>query len=412
MILPSIDLMEGQAVQLVGGREKVLEVGDPRTLARTFRLAGKIAVVDLDAALGRGHNRSLMRDLIRMAPCRVGGGIRDTETALHWLDEGAVEVVLGTAATPEVLGRLPRRRVIAALDALEGEVVTCGWRHRTGCRVEDRMQALRPLVGGFLVTLVEREGRLGGTDLDRARQLAEAAGDRPLTLAGGITAAAEIAALDRLGIEAQVGRALYQGGLDLAAGLTSCLTSDRADGLWPTVVTDPSGHLLGLAWSDAESVAEAVKRGRGVYHSRRRGLWIKGERSGAIQELLRIDLDCDRDALRFSVRQAEPGFCHQGTWTCFGSHTGGLADLARRLSGLKRQAPLDSFTRRLLHDPSLLARKLLEEAGELAEGETAEEVAWEAADLFYFALVALTRADVPLFQVERELDRRALRVRH
>ena len=88
MIVPSIDLMQGQAVQLVGGREKVLDAGDPRPIAEQFRLAGEIAVVDLDAALGRGANAGLIRELLRIAPCRVGGGIRAAEAARAWLDAG------------------------------------------------------------------------------------------------------------------------------------------------------------------------------------------------------------------------------------------------------------------------------------------------------------------------------------
>ncbi|MBI1849963.1 MAG: phosphoribosyl-ATP diphosphatase, partial [Planctomycetes bacterium] len=122
MIIPSIDLMRGHAVQLVGGREKVLDAGDPRPIAERFALAGEIAVVDLDAALGHGSNTATIRDLLRMAPCRVGGGVRSVEAALEWLDAGATRVVLGTAATPEVLEKLPRDRVIAALDAIDGEV--------------------------------------------------------------------------------------------------------------------------------------------------------------------------------------------------------------------------------------------------------------------------------------------------
>ena len=69
MIIPSVDLMDGSAVQLVGGREKVLDAGDPIPIAERFRLAGEIAVIDLDAALGRGSNAPVIRDLLRIAPC-------------------------------------------------------------------------------------------------------------------------------------------------------------------------------------------------------------------------------------------------------------------------------------------------------------------------------------------------------
>jgi phosphoribosyl-ATP pyrophosphohydrolase len=195
----------------------------------------------------------------------------------------------------------------------------------------------------------------------------------------------------------------------LAEAIAAPLKSDRPDGLWPTVVADERGVALGLAWSDRESLRVAVQRRVGVYHSRSRGLWVKGETSGATQELLRIDLDCDRDALRFTVRQHGAGFCHHDTWTCWGDDRG-LGRLLRRLAERRQNAPPGSYTRRLLDDPSLLRRKLVEEAGELAQVGTPAEVIGEAADVLYFTLMAMVNAGVSLEAVEAELDRRSLRV--
>lgn len=409
MIIPSIDLQGGHAVQLVGGVEKALDAGDPRPLAERFGRLGELAVIDLDAALGRGSNQEVISDLLELAPGRVGGGIRSAEAAIRWLDAGARKVILGTAATPEVLERLPKARVIAALDARHGEVVVEGWTTPTGRAVLERVAELKDLVGGLLVTFVEREGRLGGTDMAFAKQIRQAAGDLPVTIAGGITTADEIAELDQLRLDAQVGMALYSGRLPLAEAFAAPIRSDRPDGLWPTVVVDEQGVALGLSYSDLESLALALERGIGVYRSRRRGLWIKGEKSGATQTLLRVDLDCDRDTLRFTVRQEPPGFCHLGTHGCFGS-SDGLGALLRRLQRRTKSAPEGSYTARLLDDPDLLGAKLREEADELARAEGRDEVVHEAADLFYFTLTRLAREGVSLEEVTRVLDRRALRV--
>jgi phosphoribosyl-ATP pyrophosphohydrolase len=434
VIVPSIDLMNGATVQLVGGRERALELGDPRPFARRFAPVGEIAVVDLDGALRRGSNETLVRELLQLAHCRVGGGIRSSDDARRWLDAGATRVVLGTAARPEILRELPRERVVVALDACDGEVVVDGWRTRTGHRIADRMRELRELAGGFLVTFVEREGRMEGTALERVAELVAAAGDARVTIAGGVTTAAEVAALDRLGADAQVGMALYTGRLGLAEAFSAPLRSDRADSLWPTLVVEESGELLGLAWSDLDSLRVALAERRGVYRSRTRGLWRKGERSGATQELVSVAVDCDRDALRFTVRQRGRGFCHRGTWSCFdadGRSTAGrsFTALVRRLTrASETAAPTDrtgvraapseaagppaanSYTKRLLDDPTLLRAKLIEEAGELADASDADSVVHEAADLLYFTSVALARAGVSLAQVEAELARRALRV--
>jgi phosphoribosyl-AMP cyclohydrolase / phosphoribosyl-ATP pyrophosphohydrolase len=409
MIIPSIDLQAGQAVQLVGGETKALDAGDARPLARRFGLVGEIAVVDLDAALGQGSNAAVVEDLVDLARCRVGGGIRNAASATFWLDRGAQKVVLGTAARQDVLRALPPERVIAALDARHGEVVVEGWRKRTGQGVLERITELRGLVGGFLVTFVEREGRLQGTDLAFAREIRAAAGDAAVTIAGGITTPEEIAELDRLGCDAQVGMALYTGRLGLAEAFAAPLRSDRPDGLWPTVVVDERGVALGLCYSDLASLRAALERSQGVYHSRTRGLWVKGATSGATQELLRVDADCDRDCLRFTVRQQPPGFCHRSTRTCWGEDAG-LGALARRLAERRTVAPAGSYTARLLADPQLLGAKLHEEAGELAAAEARAEVVHEAADVLYFTLATLARHDIDLAEVERALHRRALKV--
>lgn len=409
MIIPSIDLMGGQTVQLVGGKEKALDAGDPRPLAARFARVGEIAVIDLDAALGKGDNRALIENVLEIAPCRVGGGIRDAKTAMRWLDAGATQVILGTAAVPEVLCELPRERVAAALDAKDGEIVVEGWTKRTGQQVEDRIDELKEHVGGFLLTFVEREGRMVGMDHDRVRALVERAAPARVTVAGGVQSAEEVAAIDRLGADAQVGMALYTGKLDLASVLAAMLQSDRPDGLWPTIVTDERGTALGLVYSNQASLAEALRTGTGVYHSRKRGLWRKGESSGDTQELVRVQLDCDRDALRFVVRQQGAGFCHLGTRTCFGDDFG-LAALARTIAARAAQAPPGSYTSRLLNDPDLLRSKLIEEAGELADARSRDEVVWEAADVLYFALVAMGRGGVDLAEVEAHLENRTRRV--
>lgn len=409
MIIPSIDLIAGRAVQLVGGREQALDAGDPFPWLERFALAGDVALVDLDAARGIGQNTEIITQLCAIAPCRVGGGIRDLDRARYWLDAGAEQIVIGTAAEPRLLGALPRNRLIAALDAEDGEVVIDGWQTRTGRGVLERIAELRDLVGGFLVTFVEREGRLGGTDLDFARDIVAAAGSARVTIAGGITTPDEIAELDAMGADAQVGMALYTNRMLLADAIAAPLTSDRPDGLIPTVVADERGVALGLAYSSRDSLHRAVATQRGVYHSRRRGIWTKGETSGATQQLLRVALDCDRDTLRFTVRQHGAGFCHRRQATCWGEGPP-LDVLARTIRDRLGQSVNGSYTSRLLNDPALLASKLAEESNELAAASSAREAVCEAADLWYFAMVRLVQAGGTMADVERELGRRALRV--
>ncbi len=366
MIIPSIDIESGNAVQLVGGEKKAIDAGDPRVIARKFGIVGEVALIDLDAARGIGSNEAMIEELLPMGAFRFGGGIRSYEQAVRWLDRGATKIILGTAASAKLLQQLPRERTIVALNARHGEVYDEGWQRATGASVASRMHELAPYTGGFLVTLIEREGRMVGTDISVIQKLLSATGNARLTIAGGISSADEISELDRMGVDAQVGMALYAGRFDFANVYAVMLRTDRPDGLWPTVVADEDGIALGLTYSNEESLRCAINEQRGIYFSRTRGLWRKGETSGNTQELLRIDLDCDRDTLRFTVKQIGEGFCHSGTDTCW-DNLRGIRALEERIAERMKSPEEGSYTNKLLSSLDFLSAKLVEEAQELSE---------------------------------------------
>lgn len=206
--------------------------------------------------------------------------------------------------------------------------------------------------------------------------------------------------------------------LSLATLFTSALRSDRTDGLFATVpvsltsVTTP----LGLVYSSAESVAHSILSGNAVYYSRsRNGLWRKGETSGAMQRVERIRVDCDYDALEFGVVETGPngekeGFCHVPEQTsCFGG-VKGLAELEATLKKRMAEAPAGSYTKRLFSEPTLLRAKIMEEAGEVCDAETKEDLAGEVADLLYFTLTRAVSMGVSLKDVQEVLERRSLKV--
>jgi phosphoribosyl-ATP pyrophosphohydrolase/phosphoribosyl-AMP cyclohydrolase/histidinol dehydrogenase len=196
----------------------------------------------------------------------------------------------------------------------------------------------------------------------------------------------------------------------VASLLLAQVKSDRPDGLFTTLVTDERGIALGLVYSNEESVAESLRSGRGVYHSRKRGLWRKGDTSGDWQELVRIDADCDQDTLAFVVRQQGHGFCHLQTATCFGQYRG-LAKLQKTLESRKRSAPEGSYTARLFNDSNMLNAKIMEEATELTEARSQDEIASEAADVLYFALTKAVAFGVSLEDIERNLDAKSFKVK-
>ncbi|MEX0690502.1 MAG: phosphoribosyl-ATP diphosphatase [Gemmatimonadales bacterium] len=403
MLIPSIDLRGGKAVQLRQGRDLVLTAGeDPRDLAARFGRAGQIAVIDLDAALGTGDNEALVADLCGIAICRVGGGIRDREKARRLLKAGAHRLIIGTAATAEFLAELPRRTVLVAVDAWEDRVVDRGWTATTNEQPIARAQRLAPLVAGFLYTIVEREGMAQGADMERFGAFrAAVAGE--VTVAGGITQVAEVAALDRAGMDAQVGMALYTGALRVADGVTAALRRDEAV---PTVVQDVrDGRVLIVARSTRETLAESIETGDVVLHSRTRGRWRKGATSGDTMRLMRVELDCDRDAVLMHVVPVGPA-CHTGAASCFGDRPFSLGELERVIGERARADDASSYTRQLLADAVTRRAKIIEEAAEVVDARTKADLRWEAADLVYHTMVHLVAEGLTLRDLVAELGAR------
>lgn len=225
MLIPSIDLKGGKVVQLVQGARTALEDDDLDYWIARFARFPIVQLIDLDAALGTGANDALIARVLSALPCQVGGGIRTPDAARRLVDAGARRVIVGsalfdtggsgapdTAAAARFAEAVGTAALVAAVDCRHGEVVVGGWTRGAGLSPERAIEALSPHAGTFLCTFVETEGTLQGIDIDRAARLA-ALTPRRFLAAGGIRSQDEIDALDRLGIDAIVGMAIYTGAI-------------------------------------------------------------------------------------------------------------------------------------------------------------------------------------------------------
>jgi len=214
MIFPSIDLMNGKVVQLEQGKKRILEFENPIKFAKRFAKYGKIQVIDLDAALGKGSNIKIIRELCKIAKCRVGGGIRTIEKAKKILSYGAEKIIIGTKATKEFLMQLPKEKLIVAIDSKKGKVLNKGWTRVTEKTPFELVKDLEDYCSEFLYTAVDKEGLMKGTDIETLKRLRETTKNE-LTAAGGITSVEEIKILERNRINSVLGMALYQGKINL-----------------------------------------------------------------------------------------------------------------------------------------------------------------------------------------------------
>jgi phosphoribosylformimino-5-aminoimidazole carboxamide ribotide isomerase len=225
VLIPCIDLQQGKAVQLVHGRKRELAVADVMSLLLKFKKYEWLHVIDLDAAMGKGNNSELTQKLCLEAvkrfgmKVRVGGGIRTVRRAEEITEWGAHQVIVGSAAFKNgkinapflrrLRTRVGRPAIVVALDTAKGHVVIKGWREKLRIQAEHVMEQLEPFCAAFLCTDVDREGTMSGVNLKWFEQLRSAT-SHPIIAAGGIKAQPEIDTLERMGMDAAVGMALYK----------------------------------------------------------------------------------------------------------------------------------------------------------------------------------------------------------
>ncbi len=235
LVIPAIDLSEGKVVRLRRGEmaEKTVYADDPVGVACRFEKAGAeiIHVIDLDGAVG-GLPRNL--DALRAVasavdvPVQFGGGLRSLEAVQAAMDAGAHWVILGTAAIEnrallaEALDQWGER-VIVAIDARDGRVAVKGWTATTSVDAAELAAEMgRMGVARLLCTDIARDGMLSGPNLAGLQRIAEAT-SAAVIASGGVSSLADIVALRQLEpvgiIAVVVGRALYEGTLDLSEAI-------------------------------------------------------------------------------------------------------------------------------------------------------------------------------------------------
>lgn len=235
ILYPAIDLKEGECVRLWRGEMDRATVfsDDPAGQARAFAAQGCqwLHVVDLDGAFaGKPMNAAAVDSILASVsvPVQLGGGIRDLETAERWLDRGVARVVLGTLAlrAPETAREACRRfpgRVAIAIDAKDGFVAVAGWAEASEVPAPDLARRFEDSgAAAVIYTDIERDGTLAGLNVAATADLARALAI-PVIASGGVASLDDIRALKRVadsGIAGViVGRALYDGRLDLAEAL-------------------------------------------------------------------------------------------------------------------------------------------------------------------------------------------------
>ncbi|KAK2466274.1 hypothetical protein APHAL10511_001916 [Amanita phalloides] len=314
---------------------------------------------------------------------------------ITWLNAGVDKIIIPLSQVLGVIGQVPKERLLVTIDAQNVSAISD--------RVRDGVAGALIKTPTIDVDLVSSVGKFfeGSIVLVLPTSTVTFSPSSIRTLLA--INAIPVIPVSKLTLDKSTATQI-----SVADAFLSPVLSDRPDGLFPTVVSSETGHTLGLVYSSRESVAESITTGNGVYQSRKHGLWRKGATSGAIQDIISIRLDCDTDSFEFRVKQHGSGFCHLDRLSCFG-HPKGFPALERTLRSRLESAPEGSYTKRLFDDPDLLRSKIMEEADELCRAKNPQEVAFEAADLIYFAMTKCVAAGVGIREIEKSLDLKAKR---
>jgi len=219
MLIPSIDLLGGQIVQLVQGEKLRLAFDDFEYWIEKFSKFPLVQLIDLDAAMRQGDNSKLVAQIAKRLPVQAGGGIHTIDRAQQVLDAGAKRVIIGSALfsaegtvntdfAASLAAAVGAERVVAGIDTKNGKIAVKGWKAEVALTPDEAIPQLDPYAAAFLYTHVDGEGMLGGFPIDVAVRLRKLTA-KQLIVAGGIRSQQEVDALDALGADAVVGMAVY-----------------------------------------------------------------------------------------------------------------------------------------------------------------------------------------------------------
>jgi phosphoribosylformimino-5-aminoimidazole carboxamide ribotide isomerase len=236
-VIPAIDLLGGKCVRLIQGEyHRYINYEDnPAKKALEFRSAGAdwLHIIDLDGAkLGRCVNCDTIRDIVQQAKdlkIQLGGGIRDRDSITKMLDMGVTRVILGTKAVSDFdwfsnVASEFTGKIVLSLDARGSRVATDGWKKDSSQEIVDLAKKASQLpLAAIIYTDINRDGMLAGPNIERTKALAEAV-NLPVIAAGGVTTADDIKKLAETKVisAAIVGRALYEGTINLAEAINLC----------------------------------------------------------------------------------------------------------------------------------------------------------------------------------------------
>ena len=347
IILPAIDMKDGNCVRLFQGDYSTAEVVAPDILktAKKFQSQGArwLHMVDLDGAKDKipvNMQKVLEVKKTTNMKIEIGGGIRDMTTLETYLENGIDRVILGSAAlyNPNFVKEAVKKyckKIAVGIDALNGKVATEGWTETSDTDYIEMAKQMENIGVQYIIfTDISKDGTLGGPNLVMLDKINRSVSCN-IIASGGVSNLKDIIDLYNLDLYGAIaGKAIYTKDLDLNTAVVACQRISpssknfhfedeleryfQKSDLIPAIVQEAgTSKVLMMAYMNKESLQKTMETGYTWFYSRSRNeLWNKGATSGHTQKVVSMYSDCDDDTLLVNVIQTGNA-CHTGSHSCF-----------------------------------------------------------------------------------------------
>ena len=413
-IIPSIDLLDGNIVRLKQGNynDKTIYNANIDELIEKYKGFSNLHIVDLNGAKGEknGKNEEIIKEIRKKfsGKIQIGGGIRTYQDAEKWLNLGVDKVVIGTLCiknikeTNKIIKDFGEEKIVLAIDCekINGVYIP-------------KINGWRDCAKYILITDINVDGMMCGGNIELYSEIKRKFPNFQIQASGGISNFDDIKKLQEITDFAIVGRALYETNLLEKINNNTWQNEDfiskidwkKVNNLIPVVVQDcKTFDVLMLGYCDKEAIGLTQKSGKMHFFSRtKQRIWMKGEESGNVLNVVDLRLDCDNDTM-LAIVNPVGNTCHKGAKTCFNKRVNFLAELEEIIDNRIQKNDVEaSYVARLFNKGiNKVAQKVGEEATEVviaSLNESDDRFLNESADLLFHFLLLLKKKNFELSDV-------------
>ena len=367
MIISTINLKNGDLVRIDSNNSETIQNTNISEFVRYLRLFGEIFVKTDNSP----KSEEVLKQICKLSDCNVLINSNPTlEEAKKIISYGAQKIVLKAGTQDNILALLPKNKAAVYIET----------------DIEANLKRYNNYTNLFFVKLANKEN----TSLEEIRTYTA----KNIAIESKFDIQ-DISRFEKENISVIIDCEYYENKEKMTETFCQCLDFEKRYGYLPTIVQDyETKQVLMLAYSNLDSLKQALNTQKGTYFSRsRKKIWIKGETSGNIQGLVKARYNCDKDAILFFVRQTGNA-CRHGKYSCFSEKDIEINSLYNDILNKKRLLPDKALTTKLFEDEYVLKKKLMEKAFDLINYEKNSSLETEAAQLTYLLLTFMAAHNI------------------